>query len=366
MERNPVIRQQDRRTVRGIAAAVVVTAFLSSGCVLALVPLLATPVAVGAGAAATATGARTAYYNARDFYDAIDQNDGTRLAEGEGLKGQDLLKVMARGEAAFSRAIQPYGLDTPDYVVLNELRRRGASTQASITRNTGIQSFPSNDQLAKLNERGLVSFNTASGQAKYLLSDKGYDLVEKTRPVAEHVRFQFYRRLSLQERQVLAKLSAKAVAEEDNKATWLAGGILGVNTDGAAEFVLAKNLLAARMESDKILKASNLGRLEFDILAQTWDKPELGLKQIAQQTRANRPEVEAAVQNLVDKGFVAKIDQPSENGPWKLTSAPKGVALQQNMKGQVDSYSKSVFARLTEDERRSMENVLSKMARGVI
>lgn len=365
-QQKTVLGQGERRAVRGLAVAVAAVAFLSSGCVLALVPLLATPVAIGAGTAAAVGGTRTAYYNAKDFYDAIDRNDDTQFAKAEGVKGQDLLKVMARGETAFSRAIQPYGIDTPDYVILNELRRRGASTQTSITRNTGIQGFPTNEQMNALSQRGLISFNTSGGQPKFLLTDEGYNVVEKTRPVAEHVRFQFYRRLSLEERQVLAKLSAKAVAEEDNKATWLAGGILGVNTDGAAEFVLAKNLLAARNETEKILKANNLGSLEFEILAQAWEKPELGLKQIAQETRANRPQVEQAVSNLVSKGFVARIDQPSENGPWKLSAAPKGVALQQGMKGQVDNYSKSVFARLSDDERKNMEYVLSKMARGVI
>ncbi len=356
---------KERLTLRAAGLAVVTLAFFSSGCVLALIPLLATPVAVGGAIGATAVGTRTAYYNSKDFYDAIDQK-GDALAKGDGLKGQDLLKVMARGETAFSRAIQPYGIDTPDYVILNELKRRGATSQAGITRNTGVQGFPTNEQMNKLSQRGLVSFNVVSGQVRYDLTETGRDTVEKTRPVAEHVRFEFYRRLSLPERQTFAKLSAKAVAEEDNKATWLAGGILGVNTDGAAEFVLAKNLLASRMETQKILKAGDLSPLEFEILASTWEKPELGLKQLAKSTQANRPEVETAVDSLAKKGLVAKVDQPSENGPWKISAAPKGVALQQGVQGQVDNYSKALFARLSDNERKNMENVLSKMGRGVI
>lgn len=354
-----------RQVVRGLGLVAVSALLFSTGCVLALVPLLATPVALGGAAAAGAVGTRTAYYNARDFYDAIDK-DGSQYASGEGLKGKDLLQVMARGESAFSRAIQPYGIDTPEYVILNELKRRGASSQASITRNTGIQGFPTNDQLGRMQQRGLISQSLRAGQTRYELTEAGSNLAEKTRPVAEHVRFEFFRRLSLEERQVMAKLSAKAVGEDDSKATWLAGGILGVNTDGAAEFVLAKNLLASRVQTEGILKSGNVGSLEFEILAATWEKPELGLRQIAQTTRANRTEVEVAVNGLVQKGLVSRIDQPSADGPWKLVASPKGVALQQGVQGQVDNYSKALFARLTDDERKSMENVLSKMSRGVI
>lgn len=350
----------------GLGALVAGVLLTGSGCVLALVPLLATPVAVGSGVAATAVGTRTAYYHAKDFYDAIDQQDGTRLAGGETIEGVDLVKMLARGEAAFSRAIQPYGIDTPDYVVLNELKRRGASTQAAISRNTGIADFPTNPQMNRLVQRGLVSPTSGAGQSRFELSQAGRDLVERTRPVAEHVRFEFNRRLSLQERQVLAKLSAKAVAETDSKATLLAGGVLGVNTDGAAEFVLAKNLLASRLGAEKLLNPHNLNRVEFEVLTAVWEKPELGLRQLSQSVRGQRPEIEAAVSGLVQKGYVNRLDQPSEDGPWKLLPAPRGVALQQTMKGQADQYTQTLFARLSEEERRDMQAVLSKMGRGVI
>ena len=51
-------------------------------------------------------------------------------------------------------AIQPYGLDTGDYVILNELDRRGSETRAAISRNSGVTDFPSAETMQRLVQAG--------------------------------------------------------------------------------------------------------------------------------------------------------------------------------------------------------------------
>lgn len=352
-----------------LGAAALLFTIVFSGCPLVVIGLLSGPIAVGSAVTGAAIGSQTAYYNLQDFYDAVTEKAGEEFAGAEAVEGLRFIDLYRRSYQTLDGTVTPHALSPEEYVTLAQLKRRDGQRFVELQKNIGIRNFPLTSTIETLQEKRLVGSRVFEGAGRfeiYQTTDEAETRLREVIPALEHMRFDYLRRLSLEERQDLTRLLAKAVGEPDSPAAGSTGGILGLSTGGEAEFLLAKHLVDARWTGEALLNRYGLSLPEFQVITSLWLVPEVGLKGLSSLTQLRRNELLAVANSLEKQGYVKKIDRVSEEGAWILRPGPKAEELKNRLKPEVENFDNQVFSKLAPDERERMKELISEMTRGVV
>ena len=241
-----------------------------SGCPLVVLAILGAPIAAGGAITGMAVGSRTAYYNARDFYDAVSADQKKTAAQQITVEGLRLVEIYERLYRAFDRTLSPHALSAEEYVVLMQLSRDNGQRDEELSKNLGIAGFPLDQTIQNLLKRRLATKGRIERAATFVFlaaAESGKASLEAARPALEHMRFDFLRRLSLEDRTDLMRLLAQAAGEPKSRAAGGPGGILGITTGGEAEFLLGKHVATAYWQTRDLLAGYSLSAAEFQVIS---------------------------------------------------------------------------------------------------
>lgn len=338
------------------------------GCILVILGLMSAPIAVGGFVAGTAIGTRTAYVNLRDYYEALEGEETTPEVAVT-LKGLRLINDNRSTYNALTHTVAPHGFTPESYVLTAQLARKDGQREEELSTNLAIRRFPFRDIVKDLTNRKYIEVRTIEGATKFVFygtTTLGREKLENARRSLEHLRFEYLRRLSLDDRRTLTRLVAKAVAESDSPAAGGTGGILGLTTGGEAEFLLAKMFVLAHWEEQRFLAEYALSDPEFQILSTLWLREELGPRTLTSITQMPREEFGRTAQGMINQGYLDRTDKITEEGSYLLRLGPQAIKLKQRMQPEVDSFHKRIFYRLNEQEQTELANIFYKMGRGVV
>lgn len=358
-----------RRTGLFALGLAVLLALSQGGCILlAVVGLLGPPIAAGGAVTGAALGTQTAYYNLQDFYDAYEANAET-VELTETVAGLRLIDSNRNSYRALEKTLSPHGLTPESYLVLAELKHVEGQRIQELKKNIGIPGFPLIETLEKLEDRALIEKQQIRHATTYVFVGQtlsGETALERARPSLETLRFEYLRRLSLDDRRALTALVAKAVGEEDNPAAGTTGGVLGLNTGGEAEYLLAKQLIATKWRVIEKLERYGISDGEFQVISTLWLGEQVGPRTLSAVTQLRREELRELVGSLTVQNYIRQINKVSEEGPYTLALGPRGEQLTEQLKPEIDNIANVLFARLSEDERKKLGQLLTKMSRGIV
>lgn len=358
-----------QRGLRQFAFALAMMIALSQGgCILVVAGLLSGPIAVGGAITGATIGTQTAYYNLQDFYDAYEANADT-VELTETVAGLRIIDSNRNSYRALEKTLSPHGLSPESYLVLAELVRVRGQRIQELKKNIGVNGFPLIESIKDLEERALVEQKQVRHATSYVFvgaTEAGEAALERARPSLEHLRFEYLRRLSLDDRRMLTTLVAKAVGEENSPAAGTTGGVLGLTTGGEAEYLLSKQLITTQWLLKRKLERYGITDGEFQVISTLWLGKEVGPRTLSAVTQLRREELRELVSGLSVQNYIVQNAQVTEEGPYTLALGIKGEQLTEQLKPEIDSIDKVLFARLSEDERNTLAQLLTKMSRGIV
>ena len=83
---------------------------------------------------------------------------------------------------------------------------------------------------------------------------------------------------------------------------------------------------------------------------------------LSTDTGLDKTTVAHAVKHLVQSGYVSRERNPADRRCYRLTLTPKGKGLVPRIRAAVKTWHTGLLATFTEDERRTLEELLSRMA----
>ena len=355
-----------RRALRMCAFALgIVIALSQNGCILVAIGLLSGPIAVGGAVTGAAIGTQTAYHNLQDFYDAYEaSSESVELTDA--VAGLRIIDSNRNSYRALEKTLSPHDLSPETYLVLAELKRVRGQRVQELKNNIGIPDFPLIESLKALKDREYVN---EKSQGRYVfvgLSVSGEAVLEAARPSLEHLRFEYLRRLSLDDRRSLTALVAKSVGEENNPAAGTTGGVLGLTTGGEAEYLLSKQLITTKWTLARKLERFGITDGEFQVISTLWIGSNVGPRTLSAVTQLRREELRELVGSLTVQNYIVQVNQVTEEGPYTLALGIKGEQLTDQLKPEIETIDRLLFSRLTEEERTLLAVLLTKMSRGIV
>ncbi|MEW6776433.1 MAG: MarR family winged helix-turn-helix transcriptional regulator [Bdellovibrionota bacterium] len=353
----------------GLLLAALLLAVFPSGCPLVVLGLMSGPIALGGAVTGTALGARTAYYNLRDFYDAVAADQKRTPEQRATLEALRLIDIYRTSYKTLDRTVSAHGFTPEEFVLLKQLARRNGQRDQELKENLNLQGLDLDETLRNLQKRRWVQrrqIERAATFVFYAATDAGLAALENARPPLEHMRFEYLRRLSLDDRRDLTRLIAKSVGEEDSPVAGSTGGVLGLSTEGEAEFLLAKHIVASHWLGQKLLAEHGVTDIEFQVISSLWLSDQLGPRSLIGLTQLRREEFEALINALVKEGYVLKAEQVSEEGPYLLRPGPRAEEFQKKARPLVDASPARLYPKLNPDERTRLIELVAKMSRGIV
>lgn len=342
-----------------------VIALSQSGCILVAIGLLSGPIAIGGAATGAAIGTQTAYYNLQDFYDAYEANaDASELTEA--VAGMRIIDSNRNSYRALEKTLSPHGLSPESYLLLAELSRVRGQRVQELKQNVGIVDFPLIESINALKDKGYIAEQRQRNFVFLGLTDSGSAALETARPSLEHLRFEYLRRLSLDDRRSLTALVAKSVGEENSPVAGTTGGVLGLTTGGEAEYLLSKQLIATQWTLARKLERFGITDGEFQVISTLWIGAQVGPRTLSAVTQLRREELRELVASLSLQNYIVQVNQVTEEGPYTLALGIKGEQLSEQLRPEIETIDRLLFARLTPEERQTLAVLLTKMSRGIV